>query len=89
MKYNQFVELFQDDDPYEVTDMCLKYIKEANSENKTIQHLVRIAKKEFESEYLLPDIISLTLENVCGKGYLILSGYTTSGHFPLLNNVRG
>jgi hypothetical protein len=59
MKYNQFVELFQDDDPYEVTDMCLKYIKEANSENKTIQHLVRIAKKEFESEYLLPDIIKL------------------------------
>lgn len=59
MKYNKFIELTEYDCPYETSLMCLKYLKEVNSDNKTIQHLVRIAKKELNSEYLLPDIIKL------------------------------
>ena len=68
MKYNQFIELTQDDDPYNVSLLCLKYLKEVNSHNKTIMHLVRIAKKELNSEYLLPDIIRL-LSNCEREGY--------------------
>jgi hypothetical protein len=68
MKYNQFIELTQDDDPYEVSLLCLKYLKEVNYQNKTMQALCRIAKKELNSEYLLPDIIKL-LSHCEREGY--------------------
>ncbi len=71
MKYNQFIELLtegKDDDSYDVSLLCLKYLKEVNSQNKTIQHLVRIAKKELNSENLLPDIIKL-LSHCEREGY--------------------
>ncbi len=62
------MELVQDDDVYDTSLLCLRYLKEVHCTNKTVQHIVKITKKELDSEYLLTDIIRL-LSHCEREGY--------------------
>lgn len=68
MKYKQFIELVQDDDIEENVELCLKYLKEMYTHDKTNTLLIRLIKKNNNCEYLLPDIIKL-LSHCEREGY--------------------
>jgi hypothetical protein len=58
MKYNKFCELVADEDPENIAENCIKYLKEYR-DDAIGNNILKIFRKHIESEYIVSDIIKL------------------------------
>jgi hypothetical protein len=58
MKYDKFAELIEADEIHNNVSNCIRYLKEAASDEIDVK-IINLYKKNYNGDYILKDVISL------------------------------